>query len=1018
MYGRDAILAQAKTWVRRALEGDGRLVLFAGEPGIGKSTLAEHVAAEAASEGAVIAWGRCWEAGGAPAYWPWIQVFRELGMEEDPFSGALPDLATGAHEARFAAFDWAVRALRNRASVSPLALVLDDLHAADAPSLLLLLLLARQLRGTRVLVVGAYREAEVRLQPATAQLLAKLARESELRRLERLRLEDVTAWMGEASRDGQDTAEQAAELFRWTEGHPLFVAEALRLGPRSRPLRDLRTDLGSVLDEHLGRLSATTRAVLEVGAVLGREFSATSLEETAALTPDAVHQALTEALATSIVVPIANPAASFRFSHVLLRDRLYAEILPSTRTALHVRAGTALLAQGEAALPAAAHHFFESQGAATAERVAEVALAAAESCLSRLAFEETARLTRRALGLVATTETSGSLRGRLELVLAEASIRLGEAAQGRSLCVEAATRAVRAGSPELLARAALVYGTELLSGVIDPQMVDLLRRALAALGSEDSPARARLLARLAAALTPPAGVDTLDEIVTSMRAATAMARRLGDPQTLLYVLQFGATVALLVSEQERFSVMQESVELARALKQPLVLMQILPGYITGLLGRGERAQAEAALRSYEELTAEPRQPIVRVHRALLRAMLAMLDGNFEEAERLNLEARLDAEQADCGPGIRLCLTQRLSFAVMRSEPKLLESDASRLIPHFEWMASGVPYVAWTLIGLGRRDEAVERLRTLDIAPTIVPSANLMELIGAAEACVLLGDAALGRALYPLLRRAADRMFWAFAPGALIGPTARTLGDLASFIGLPNDALVHYEAAIAFCEKLGAPPLAAICRRSRERTLAESSAPATSLASATSSVGSSLVPTQHSYADGVRVALRREGDVWSVISWSGAPVRLKHSKGLGYLGYLLEQPGRQVHVLELVGVDAQPGDAGELLDARAKAEYRERLDALRDQLAEAEAFGDVARASRLEAEIESLADQLAGAVGLGGRDRRAASVVERTRINVQRCLKDALSRIAAADPPLGRYLSAAVKSGTYCSYLPL
>src|SRR6185369_4772605 len=141
--------------------------------------------------------------------------------------------------------------------------------------------------------------------------------------------------------------------------------------------------------------------------------------------------------------------------------------------------------------------------------------------------------------------------------------------------------------------------------------------------------------------------------------------------------------------------------------------------------------------------------------------------------------------------------------------------------------------------------------------------------------------------------------------------------------------------------------------------------------------------------------------------------LKNAKGFGYLHYLFEQPGRPVHVLELAGIDHPVGDAGPLLDAQAKQEYRRRLDDLRDQLAEAEGFGDAARAARLEAEIGAIAEQLAGAVGLGGRDRRAASAVERTRINVQRCLKDAIERIAALDPALGRYLAAAVKSGTYC-----
>jgi hypothetical protein len=171
-----------------------------------------------------------------------------------------------------------------------------------------------------------------------------------------------------------------------------------------------------------------------------------------------------------------------------------------------------------------------------------------------------------------------------------------------------------------------------------------------------------------------------------------------------------------------------------------------------------------------------------------------------------------------------------------------------------------------------------------------------------------------------------------------------------------------------------------------------------------------------------VALRREGEIWAVTSSLGSPagasVRLRHSKGLVYLSYLVEQPGRQVHVLELAGIEHQTGDAGVVLDQRAKAAYRGRLDELAEELAEAERFGDPSRAGRIEQEIDAIAEQLAGAVGLGGRDRRAASDVERTRINVQRRLKDAIDRIAAANPALGRYLTAAVKTGTYCVYQPI
>jgi non-specific serine/threonine protein kinase len=124
------------------------------------------------------------------------------------------------------------------------------------------------------------------------------------------------------------------------------------------------------------------------------------------------------------------------------------------------------------------------------------------------------------------------------------------------------------------------------------------------------------------------------------------------------------------------------------------------------------------------------------------------------------------------------------------------------------------------------------------------------------------------------------------------------------------------------------------------------------------------------------------------------------------------------VLALVGLDHGAGDAGPVLDARAKADYKKRLEALEDELSEAEGFGNEPRANRAREEIDVLATQLAGAVGLGGRDRRAASDVERARINVQRRLKDAIESVGVCDPELGRYLNAAVRTGTYCSFTPL
>jgi non-specific serine/threonine protein kinase len=166
-----------------------------------------------------------------------------------------------------------------------------------------------------------------------------------------------------------------------------------------------------------------------------------------------------------------------------------------------------------------------------------------------------------------------------------------------------------------------------------------------------------------------------------------------------------------------------------------------------------------------------------------------------------------------------------------------------------------------------------------------------------------------------------------------------------------------------------------------------------------------------------IDLRREGDIWTLQAGRCAPVRLRHAKGLPYLQCLLERPGRGVHVLELAGICHRTGDAGPVLDARAKAAYRRRIEDLEDELAEAESFHDGARACRAREEMDALAEQLAGAVGLGGRDRRAASEVERARINVQRRIKDTIDRITAVSPAVGRFLAGAVRTGVFCTFSP-
>jgi tetratricopeptide (TPR) repeat protein len=166
--------------------------------------------------------------------------------------------------------------------------------------------------------------------------------------------------------------------------------------------------------------------------------------------------------------------------------------------------------------------------------------------------------------------------------------------------------------------------------------------------------------------------------------------------------------------------------------------------------------------------------------------------------------------------------------------------------------------------------------------------------------------------------------------------------------------------------------------------------------------------------------RREGDYWSVV-FDGHTVRVRDLKGMRYLAQLLTHPGREFHVLDLVaaetGQQMELGDAGEMLDERAKAAYGRRLAEIEDDIEQARALQDAGREAQADAERAFLVRELARAVGLGGRDRRAASASERARSGVTRAIRQGIARIGEHHPPLGEHLDRAVRTGTYCAYAP-
>jgi tetratricopeptide (TPR) repeat protein len=311
--------------------------------------------------------------------------------------------------------------------------------------------------------------------------------------------------------------------------------------------------------------------------------------------------------------------------------------------------------------------------------------------------------------------------------------------------------------------------------------------------------------------------------------------------------------------------------------------------------------------------------------------------------------------------------------------------------------------------------------------------------------IAAGD--IGRA-----RSAADELEFVanrFESKALVASAARARGRVLLTDGDAAGAELSLSEAVRLWNEVGAPYEAALTRMclaeahaasgSEHRAVLERQAARTILEGiqAAPSVRPSVDVEHQDALDEQRAGsvnvFRREGDYWSV-SFEGHTVRVRDLKGMRYLARLLADPGREYHVLDLVAAEAGSGaradssqaaglprsalgDAGEILDARAKDAYRRRLAEIDDDIDQAHAIGDAERAAQAEAERDFLVRELKRAVGLGGRDRRAASASERARAAVTRAVRQAIARIGEHHPQLGEHLSRTIRTGTYCAYLP-
>jgi DNA-binding SARP family transcriptional activator len=854
--GRETELRVALSALEQAQAGCGSVVLLSGEPGIGKSRLADEVAAHARDGGLRVLRGRCWEAGGAPAYWPWLQVLRaglrgakpaqvrrhvgggapelaELLPELLELLGELPRPAVRDPEAqRFRLFDAVGAFLAAMSEERPLLLVLDDLHAADESSLLLLQFVTGTVAENRLVLVGAYRDTEVGPGHPLERLSAELARDGGVTRIamDGLSRADVAAYV-QLSTGTAAPAGLVEAIHRRTLGNPLFVGETVRLLASEGSLEgaDLATAVAAGVQEavarRLERLQPAAREALLVASVLGDEFDPGVLER---LVTDDPADALDAAVAARLVGAAAGAPGLLCFSHSLVRDALYEAIPSRGRRELHRRVAE-VLERRHAAEPSVyaavlAHHFFQ---AGATEEAAGYARLAAERAGAQLAYEEAARLYRLAIRALERGETLDEPRlCELLLALGDVLSRAGDDPEAKRTFLRAAEVARRGGMAEQLGLAALGYAGRWVWTVMrgDPHVIPLLEEALAVLPDEDSALRARLLARLAAGPLKVQGDASRARRFAMSADAVAMARRLGDPALLAWALD-GRKVAIWGPDtlEEHWAVMDELARLAREAGEP---EQLVDAHVCALIKLFERFEIERFDQLHARATTaadELCQPGQRWLVAVMAPMHALLVGRLDDAERLIDEAFVLGREAIPWNARVSQVMQRFVFGALRGELGAVEPDLRTAAAENPWYPTLQAALAALYAELGdseRARAAFELLAGDDFASVPTDDEWLLTTALLADACCFLGDPHRTALVYRRLEPYAHRIV--VGPlEACLGSAARPLGKLAGTLGRTEDAAHWLERAATANEGAGALPWAAHARREEAEILLSS-----------------------------------------------------------------------------------------------------------------------------------------------------------------------------------------------------
>jgi DNA-binding CsgD family transcriptional regulator len=831
LVGREREMAVLHECLEAALSQAPRIVLCRGESGIGKTRLAEEALGAADSRGAIGVWGRATESAGAPPYWLWRHVLRALeervglreiadryGLTAD-LAGIAPDVfvgspgsrtAGGSSEERFLQFDAFARLLRQVSAERPLVIALDDTQWADQASILLLQHIAHTLSDERLMVVVNHRDTERTDGAALTELVrGTMTREIHLRGLS---AGEVGRQLASMLGDEVD-ARQVEYVHGVTGGNPFFVKEvgrALTDRRAGEPLSPVTISVREAIGARLERLSPRSVEIVRAASVVGREFSPSLVAAMLEVPLVDCLSALDEAASAGLLEPASIPDEP-RFVHALIRDAVEDGLHASERVRLHRRAAETI--EQSHPTPAGAWLFDLARHWSVAAIDGDRSKAtrwigeAAHEAMRQLAYEDAARLFRRALD-IGGGEVDEVDRCRLLLGLAGALYLSSDIFGGLDACVEAASLARAIRRPDLVAEAALVTPPTLIPEA-DLTIRKLCEQARELLGPEPPALAARVSARFAETCEYLADGDGARR---RSQESLALAEACNDPVALMAALrarQLGCSAP--DGLEERASLAERMIEIGLATDDAPAQLSGHLWLIDVAFERGDLTSVARGIEIAWWLAQEVRSPLGRWDVLRARAVLAQAQARFDVARRFAIEAFdvLAPTGHPIAPMMRGALLSTMAHQTGHDQESLsayglADASANELdFPKIGVIRTLAP--ALVLIEVGRLSEAAGLYRSLGPATEWQPSLHSTlpsYAFGIAAAVALDASEDVATLREVLQPHRGHHVVAGAGCVSYFGPVELWLGVAARHLGLFDDAVVDLEQAVRVCSVNG------------------------------------------------------------------------------------------------------------------------------------------------------------------------------------------------------------------------